>query len=86
LTAEVPPTILHSYDPEREGASVVTVQEVIKVLEERGWQECGLQGELRCFRHPDREGLVTLNGKLELEVPPGALRSLRRYALQEEDD
>ena len=63
----------------------MTVQEAITMLETHGWRVCRVVGVLRHFRHADQPGIVTLTGKLEFEVPRGALKSLRRYALKEED-
>lgn len=64
---------------EREGASLVTVQEVIELLESHGWQRTR-QDACQQFKHDSKAGTVTLNGQLQLVVPEGALRALLRHA------
>lgn len=39
------------------------VKEVIKMLEEDGWQKVRQKGSHRQFAHPDKKGVVTINGK-----------------------
>lgn len=65
---------------EREGASLVTVEEVIKLLESDGWRHTSDDGSGRQFKHVTKTGTVTLCGQLELVVPVGVLRTLLRHA------
>lgn len=69
---------------EREGASLVTVDEVIKLLESDGWRHTSDDGSCRQFKHDSKVGTVTLSGKLELVVPVGVLRTLLRHVQRDE--
>ena len=69
---------------EREGASLVTVEEVIKLLDSDGWRQTNNDESCRQFKHDTKTGTVTLSGKLEMVVPAGVLRSLRRHVQLEE--
>jgi predicted RNA binding protein YcfA (HicA-like mRNA interferase family) len=64
----------------------VTVQEAIESLESQGWRQSRSEGSYRQFTHESRPGIVSLSGKLDLEVPPGVLRSLWQQTQIEEDD
>ena len=57
----------------------MTVQDVIELLESNGWQRTRQDG-CQQFKHDSKSGPVTLNGQLQLVVPPGALRMLLRHA------
>ena len=70
----------------QEGASRVTVQEVIRGLEDAGWRTIKTDDELHQLDREDKGGLVTIVGKLELSVPPGVQRILWRHAQVEEAD
>ena len=70
---------------EREGASLVTVEEVIKLLESAGWRQANDDESCRQFRHDTKTEAVTLSGQLAIVVPKGVLRSfLRHVQLNEE--
>ena len=70
---------------EREGASLVTVEEVIKLLESAGWRQANDDESCRQFRHDTKTEAVTLSGQLAIVVPKGVLRSfLRHVHLNEE--
>ena len=69
----------------REGASLVTVEEVIELLESSGWQRTRQDG-CQQFKSDSKSGTVTLYGELQLAVPPGALRMLLRHAEIEGED
>lgn len=64
---------------EREGASLVTVEQVTELLESNGWQR-KRQDACQQFHHDSKAGTVTLNGQLQLVVPEGVLRALLRHA------
>ncbi|HUG69014.1 MAG TPA: type II toxin-antitoxin system HicA family toxin [Pirellulaceae bacterium] len=71
---------------EREGASLVTVKEVIKLLESAGWRQTNDDESCRQFKHDSKTEAVTLSGRLEMVVPKGVLRSfLRQVQLNEEN-
>lgn len=70
----------------REGASLVTVKEVIKLLESAGWRQTNDDESCRQFKHDSKTEAVTLSGRLEMVVPKGVLRSfLRQVQLNEEN-
>ena len=58
----------------------VKVREVIRILEEDGWQLVRQSGSHRQYQHPDRPGTVTVSGKLGADVPSGTLASIKRQA------
>ena len=68
----------------QEGASHVTVQEVIRALEAAGWRTTENDDELHQLRHDHEARLVTIVGKLGLSVPLGVQRTLWLYAQIEE--
>ena len=69
---------------EREGASLVTVDEVIKLLESDGWRQTNTDQSCRSFRHDSKDGTVTISGQLEIIMPAGVVRSLRRHVQLDE--
>ena len=56
------------------------VREIIKMLEEEGWQLVRTRGSHRQFRHPEKPGTVTVAGKLSLDMPIGTLGSILKQA------
>lgn len=57
------------------------VREVIKRLEADGWYLERIRGSHRQFKHPTKQGLVTVSGHLMSdEVNPRDLASIRRQA------
>lgn len=61
------------------------VREVLKLLERGGWALVRTRGSHRQFRHPTKAGVVTVAGKLSLDLPPGTLNSILKQAgLKEE--
>jgi predicted RNA binding protein YcfA (HicA-like mRNA interferase family) len=56
------------------------VKEVIKLLEGDGWYLVRTKGSHRQFKHPSKLGLVTVSGKLSIDVPPGTLNSILKQA------
>jgi len=62
----------------------VTVEEVIKLLESDGWRQTNDDETYLQFKHGSKTGTVTLAGQLELIVPAGVLRSLRRHVKLDE--
>jgi predicted RNA binding protein YcfA (HicA-like mRNA interferase family) len=63
----------------------VTVQQLINVLQDRGWRVARTENETRQLQHESENLTVTLSGKPELLVPPGVLRTIQRLARLEED-
>jgi predicted RNA binding protein YcfA (HicA-like mRNA interferase family) len=60
------------------------VREVIAHLEADGWYQVRTKGSHRHFRHPTKAGLVTVAGKLSLDVPIGTLKSIWKQAQLED--
>lgn len=56
------------------------VKEVIKMLEQDGWQLIRVKGSHRQYKHPTKPGIVTIAGKLSLDIPPGTLNSILKQA------
>jgi predicted RNA binding protein YcfA (HicA-like mRNA interferase family) len=58
----------------------VKVREVIRLLERDGWYLVAQRGSHRQYRHPTKQGKVTVAGKPGVDVPPGTLGSIYRQA------
>ena len=59
----------------------VKFREVIKLLEEDGWYEARQKGSHRQFKHPEKDGLVTVAyHSLNDTVPIGTLGSIYKQA------
>jgi predicted RNA binding protein YcfA (HicA-like mRNA interferase family) len=56
------------------------VKDLIKRMEQIGWQVVRVKGSHRQFRHPERPGTVTVAGKLNSDVPIGTLRAILKQA------
>ena len=56
------------------------VRELIRLLEENGWRLVRTRGSHRQFKHPNRQGTVTVAGKLSIDIPPGTLNSILKQA------
>ncbi len=59
---------------------MMKIKEVIKLLEEDGWQLIRIRGSHRQFKHFLKSGTVTVAGNLNVEVPPGTLHSIFKQA------
>ena len=56
------------------------VQELIARLGADGWYQARQKGSHRQYRHPTKQGTVTVAGKPSVEVPPGTLNSILKQA------
>ncbi|MDP9348921.1 MAG: type II toxin-antitoxin system HicA family toxin [Gemmatimonadota bacterium] len=56
------------------------VHEVIARIQADGWQLARTRGSHRQFKHPTKQGTVTVAGKPSLDVPPGTLNSILKQA------
>ena len=56
------------------------VKELIKKLETDGWVQARMRGSHRQFRHPTKQGTVTVAGKPSVDIPPGTLNSILKQA------
>jgi len=50
------------------------------LIEDDGWVQVRQNGSHRHFKHPTKEGLVTVAGNLGRELPPKTLRSIMKQA------
>ncbi len=61
------------------------VKELIRLVEQDGWEQVRSRGSHRQFKHPFKRGLVTIAGKPSTDIPPGTLNSILEQAgLKEE--
>jgi predicted RNA binding protein YcfA (HicA-like mRNA interferase family) len=56
------------------------VRDLIKLLEDDGWEQVRMKGSHRQFHHPSKPGTVTVAGKPGVEVPRGTLNSVLKQA------
>lgn len=56
------------------------VRELIRLLEENGWQLKRTRGSHRQFKHPTKPGTVTVAGKEGLDIPRGTLNAILKQA------
>jgi len=52
------------------------VKELLKLLEENGWQLVRTKGSHRQYKHPNKSGTITVAGKPSIEVPKGTLNAI----------
>jgi predicted RNA binding protein YcfA (HicA-like mRNA interferase family) len=58
----------------------VKVGELIRLLEQNGWQWIRTKGSHRQFKHSNKPGIVTVAGKPSLDIPRGTLKSFFKQA------
>ncbi len=56
------------------------VRDVIKLIEEDGWQMVRTRGSHQHYKHPRKPGLVTVAGYPGVDVPKGTLNSIYKQA------
>ena len=56
------------------------VREIIRLIEQDGWQLDRTKGSHRQFKHPDKPGLVTVPGHMSDDLAPGTLGSILKQA------
>jgi predicted RNA binding protein YcfA (HicA-like mRNA interferase family) len=56
------------------------VRDLIKRLEQDGWQLVRTKGSHRQFRHPKKPGTVTVAGHPSVDIPPGTLNNILKQA------
>jgi len=56
------------------------VKEIIEIIEMDGWYIDRFKGSHRQFKHPDKNGTVTIAGKLSVDIPKGTLISILKQA------
>jgi len=58
----------------------VKVRDIIRLLQDDGWELIRTKGGHRQFRHSSKPGTVTVAGKESIDVPPGTLNSILKQA------
>ena len=56
------------------------VIDLLRLLQEDGWQLVAIRGSHRQFKHPLKPGRVTLAGKPSDDVAPGTCNSVLKQA------
>ena len=56
------------------------VKELIKMLEDDGWNLDRTRGSHRQFRHSTKSGTVTVAGKPSVDIPPGTLNAILKQS------
>lgn len=56
------------------------VKEVLKLLDDDGWHLVATRGSHRQFKHPEKKGRVTVNGKLSETMNQDLLNSIFKQA------
>jgi predicted RNA binding protein YcfA (HicA-like mRNA interferase family) len=56
------------------------VRDVVKMLEQDGWQLDRTRGSHRQYKHPGKPGVVTVPGKPGDDLAPGTLNSVLKRA------
>jgi len=56
------------------------VRDVIKVIENDGWNLVVTKGSHRQYKHPTKKGRVTIAGHPSEDIPPKTLQSVLRQA------
>ncbi len=62
------------------------IRKLIKLIESDGWVKNRQRGDHRQYKHPEKQGLVTISGHLDDEVRPGTLNSILKQAQIEMED
>ncbi|HEY4613601.1 MAG TPA: type II toxin-antitoxin system HicA family toxin [Bacteroidota bacterium] len=56
------------------------VSEAIKLLEKDGWYLARTKGSHRQYKHHSKPGIVTIAGKLSLDLPRGTFNSFLKQS------
>jgi predicted RNA binding protein YcfA (HicA-like mRNA interferase family) len=56
------------------------VSEMIRLIEADGWYLAATRGSHRQYKHPAKQGRVTIAGQRSAVLPPGTERSILRQA------
>jgi len=60
--------------------TLMTVREVIKMIETDGWYLVVVRGSHRQYKHPSKPGRVTIAGHPSHDLAPGTLNSILKQA------
>ncbi|ADJ27058.1 type II toxin-antitoxin system HicA family toxin [Nitrosococcus watsonii] len=56
------------------------VKELIKLVEDGGWERVRMKGSHRQFKHPTKGGTIIIAGKPSVDVPPGTANNILKQA------
>lgn len=56
------------------------VRKVIKMIEDEGWYLIRTKGDHRQYKHPTKQGRVTISGNTGRDLPSGTLNSVLKQA------
>ncbi len=56
------------------------VKELLKMLEEDGWELSRTRGSHRQYKHSSKPGTVTIAGKPSADVPKGTLNAILKQS------
>jgi predicted RNA binding protein YcfA (HicA-like mRNA interferase family) len=56
------------------------VREIIRLIENDGWYLVRTKGDHRQYKHPVKEGRVTISGNAGRDMPPGTLNSVLKQS------
>jgi predicted RNA binding protein YcfA (HicA-like mRNA interferase family) len=56
------------------------VKEIIKLIEQDGWQLARIRGSHRHYIHNNKKGLVTVPGKMSADLAKGTENSIMKQA------
>lgn len=56
------------------------VKEIVKMIEQAGWQMVRMRGSHRQYKHAQKPGLVTVSGKESEDLAPGTENSILKQA------
>ena len=56
------------------------VRELIRLIEQDGWQHVRTKGSHRQYKHEQKPGTVTISGNPGVDVPPGTLNAILKQA------
>jgi len=54
------------------------VRDILALLRADGWYLARTRGDHRQFKHPTKQGLVTVSGHLSHDIAPGTLNSIMK--------
>jgi predicted RNA binding protein YcfA (HicA-like mRNA interferase family) len=56
------------------------VRDVVRLLQDDGWQLVATRGSHRQYKHPNKAGRVTVPGKPSDDLAPGTINSILKQA------
>ena len=59
---------------------LMKIRPLIKLIQDDGWYLVRIRGSHRQFKHPTKNGTVTIAGKPSADVRPGTLNNILRQA------